>query len=207
MAPRNASSTKAKQSGLPRVPGWVWLLSGLLLALTVSLGIALGPTLLAIAPVVTHPGGPSRFESRYIPSEAMAPTLIAGDRLTVDKQAYQKQPVQRQDIILFWPPEKAALPGQEPMEHLFRVIGLPGETMQITQGKVLIQGAPISEPYLQEAPSYEWGPQQVPQDHYFVLGDNRNNSYDSHYWGFVPQASITGKAVKIFWPSARITDL
>ncbi|HEY9877973.1 MAG TPA: signal peptidase I [Leptolyngbyaceae cyanobacterium] len=209
MGPRNASSTrKGKLSAqFPRAPWWVWLLSGLLLALAISVGMTFGPTLLAVAPILTQPQVSSRFETRYIPSESMVPTLASGDRLIIDKQAYQKQSVQRQDIVLFWPPEEAMLPGQEPIEYLFRVVGLPGETVQITRGQVLIQGQPLNEPYIQEAPGYEWGPEQVPSGHYFVLGDNRNNSYDSHYWGFVPQSSVVGKATKIFWPSARITEL
>ncbi|MCY7335464.1 MAG: signal peptidase I, partial [Chamaesiphon sp.] len=90
-----------------------------------------------------------------------------------------------------------------------RVIGLPGDRIEVKDGKVYINGKVISEKYLDEAPDYNWSSTAltpdgiVPKGHYLVLGDNRNNSYDSHYWGFVPQDKIVGKAVVRFWPIDR----
>ena len=94
-----------------------------------------------------------------------------------------------------------------------RVIGLPGDRIEVKDGKVYINGKVISEKYLDEAPNYNWSSTAltpdgiVPKGHYLILGDNRNNSYDSHYWGFVPQDKIIGKAVVRFWPIDRIGSL
>lgn len=141
-------------------------------------------------------------ESRYIASEAMIPTLQVGDRLLVDKVEYRSKPPQRRDIIVFNPTEALK---QQNFKDAFieRIIGLPGESLEVKTGKVYINGQPLQEDYIAEPPEYQHDLVKIPPDAYFVLGDNRNNSYDSHYWGFVPRDHIIGKATKIFWPPKR----
>ena len=91
-----------------------------------------------------------------------------------------------------------------------RVIGVPGDRVEVSNGKVYINGTAIAENYLKEAPNYNWSSTEltadgvVPKGQYLVLGDNRNNSYDSHYWGFVPKDKIVGKAVVRYWPIDRV---
>lgn len=139
------------------------------------------------------------FEARYIPSGAMEPTLQIGDKLLIDKHTYKSEEPKRGDIILFNPTE--TLRQQNFQTALIkRVIGLPGETVEIKTGRVYINTRPLQEDYIQEPPDYQYGPVKVPTNSYFVLGDNRNNSYDSHYWGFVPRSLIFGKAIGIYCP-------
>ncbi|MBE9032045.1 signal peptidase I, partial [filamentous cyanobacterium LEGE 11480] len=85
-----------------------------------------------------------------------------------------------------------------------RVIGLPGEKIEVKEGKVFINDKVIQENYTKEIPNYTWGPKQVPENSYVVFGDNRNNSYDSHYWDFVPHGKIVGRAIVRFWPPNRV---
>lgn len=87
---------------------------------------------------------------------------------------------------------------------IHRVIGVPGDKVEVKGGKVYINNQPLEENYIEEAPDYQLGPVTVPANSYFVLGDNRNNSFDSHYWGFVPRENIIGKATKRFWPPERM---
>ncbi|MEB3293428.1 MAG: signal peptidase I [Synechococcales bacterium] len=142
-------------------------------------------------------------EPRYIPSGSMLPTLKVDDRLIVDKVSYMFAAPQRGDIVVFNPTK--ALQDQDYKDAFIkRVIGLPGEKVAVHNGIVYINDQPLRENYLKEAPNYEFEPQVVPEGHYLVLGDNRNNSYDSHYWGFVPKDKIIGKAVVRFWPFDRM---
>jgi signal peptidase I len=143
-------------------------------------------------------------EARYIASSAMEPTLQINDRVIIDKLNYRFQEPQRKDIIIFLPTEE--LKKQKFNEAFIkRLIGLPGETVAVKDGKVYINDRALEENYIAEPPAYNYESVRVPENSYFVLGDNRNNSYDSHYWGFVPRANIFGKASKIFWPPDRAT--
>jgi signal peptidase I len=147
-------------------------------------------------------------EARYIPSGSMLPTLQINDRLIVDKISYRFNMPQRGDIVVFSP--TPALEKQNFHDAFIkRVIGLPGDKVEVKGGRVYINDQPLREDYIgaDERPQYQWGPQVVPKDSYLVLGDNRNNSYDSHYWGFVPRENIIGRAVVRFWPPNRAGEI
>jgi signal peptidase I len=139
-------------------------------------------------------------EARYIPSGSMLPTLEINDRLVIDKVSYDFSDPHRGDIVVFHPPESL----HQKEAFIKRVIGLPGETVEVKQGQVLIDGQPIEESYIEAPPDYHWGPETVPGDSYLLLGDNRNNSFDGHYWGFVSKDRIIGRAAIRFWPLDRI---
>lgn len=143
-------------------------------------------------------------EARYIPSGSMEPTLQINDRLVIEKVSYYFNPPERGDIVVFWPPENIFEGQQSRDAFIKRVIGLPGDTVQVTNGTVLVNDEPLNEDYIKAEPDYEWGPETVPDDSYLVLGDNRNSSFDSHSWGFVPRENIIGKAVVRFWPPSRV---
>ncbi|WP_310410109.1 signal peptidase I [Chamaesiphon sp. OTE_8_metabat_110] len=144
-------------------------------------------------------------EPRYIPSESMLPTLAVGDRLVVEKLSYYTHPPQRGDIVVFVPPPQLQEQGYlEDQAFIKRVIGLPGEKIAVKNGRVYVNGELLIESYTAEAPSYAMSPMLVPPDRLFVMGDNRNNSNDSHVWGFLPQANIIGHACFRFWPIERL---
>jgi signal peptidase I len=129
-----------------------------------------------------------------VQSISMQPTLFERDFVLVNKLAYKLGDLNRRDVVVFQPPIEAE---KEP--YIKRVIGLPGDTVRVTNGVVYINDLPLQESYEAAPPSYngEW---KVPQGRVFVLGDNRNNSSDSHLWGMVPVDNIIGKAVVVYWP-------
>lgn len=142
-------------------------------------------------------------EARYIPSSSMEPTLQINDRLIIEKVSYRFSKPQRGDVIVF--NATPALEAQNFREAFIkRIIGLPGDTVAVKNGQVIVNGKVLREFYIKEPPNYEYGPVKVPENEYLVLGDNRNNSYDSHYWGFVPEDKIIGRAIIRFWPPQRI---
>jgi signal peptidase I len=115
----------------------------------------------------------------------------------------------RGDVIVF--KFHLVSPGQEERDFIKRVIGVPGDTVEVRDGTVFINGSPLKEDYILATPNYTYGPKTVPPDHYFVLGDNRRNSYDSHQWPtecsqqqgsceFVPEENIIGQAWVRYWP-------
>ncbi len=148
-------------------------------------------------------------EARFIPSGSMEPTLQIDDRLVVEKISYRFNPPKRGDIIVFEAPQAAldAVGSTHKDAYIKRVIGLPGETIEVKNGEVLIDGKALAEPYIKAPPDYLWGPEVVPQGQYLVFGDNRNQSSDGHVWGFLPQDRIIGRAVVRFWPPDRIGGL
>jgi len=127
---------------------------------------------------------------------SMEPTLKSGEFVIVNKLAYKLGNPILGDVIVFHYPRD---PDQE---YIKRVIGVPGDRIQISNGQVTINDVPIEEPYIAAAPNYqsEW---TVPEESLFVLGDNRNNSSDSHNWGPVPMENVIGKAFFVYWPPEK----
>ena len=161
----------------------------------------------------------------YIPSESMDPTLAIGDRVFVNKVVYDLGDITRGDVIVFedphpgagtdrgpvdgflhWLGEGIGLAQPEDEDFIKRVIGLPGETVEIRDNVVYIDGEPLDEPYLTDDAQRSNGDfplRQVPDDALFVMGDNRGNSADSRYGlGFVPVAKVIGRAFIVIWPPA-----
>lgn len=144
-------------------------------------------------------------EPRYIPSESMFPTLTTGDRLVVEKVAYKFHPPAKGDIIVFEPPAKLRLLGYEKNQAFIkRAIATAGETVAVKNGVVYVNNQPLAESYIAAPPKYDLVPVTVPEGQLFVMGDNRNNSNDSHIWGFLPTENVIGHAVLRFWPFERI---
>ncbi len=155
-------------------------------------------------------------EPRYIPSGSMLPTLEINDRLIIEKISNYTQEIKRGDILVFYPPDaqpKERGPVNVTMRwlgltneeaYIKRVVGLPGESIAVHDGKVLINGKAISEGYIKEAPAYEMAAVKVPAGHLFMMGDNRNNSADSHVWGPLPVNNVIGHASFRFWPPDRV---
>ena len=156
-----------------------------------------------------------------IPTGSMEDTLLIGDHLLVNKFVYGPAPtalerallpvgtIKRGEVLVFKYPEDPE------RDFIKRIIGLPGETVELREKKVYINGKPLDEPYvhfltapaepseLHEVTSFDvrerYGPVTVPPDHYFAMGDNRDFSLDSRYWGFVPRDNIMGKPLVIYW--------
>lgn len=142
----------------------------------------------------------------YVSSGSMLPTLEVNDRLMVDKLSYHWSNPDRGDIVVFSPTEELK---RRNLKDTFikRVIGLPGEKVEIKEGRVYISDRLLQEKYIDEKLVYQWGPVTVPSNSYLVMGDNRDNSYDSRYWGFVPRDNIIGKAVVRYWSPKGIGEI
>jgi signal peptidase I len=124
---------------------------------------------------------------------SMEPTLHNGEFVIVNKLAYKFGEPKHGDVIVF------RYPRDPEQEYIKRIIGLPGDRIRIVNGEVYVNDELIDEPYIAAAPRYqsEW---RVPEGSLFVLGDNRNNSSDSHNWGPVPMEYVIGKALFVYWP-------
>lgn len=130
-----------------------------------------------------------------IPSGSMLPTIQLQDRILANRLVYRFQPIERGDIIVFKPPQGV----NQSIPYVKRVIGLPGDTVEIRNNQVLVNGEEFVVPQA-VTPVYTQAPELVPDDQLFVMGDNRNESSDSHIWGFVPEDNVIGKAQLIYWP-------
>jgi len=140
----------------------------------------------------------------HIPTESMVPTLMVKDRLLVNKFIYRFMEPSRGDIALF----ENQQGGGDPL--IKRVVGLPGDRLELRRGEVYIDGAFLEEPYLKRdacepglPKTCSFGPVTVPEGHYFMMGDNRTNSLDSRFFGPVPEDDIFGEALVRFWPPGR----
>jgi signal peptidase I len=128
-----------------------------------------------------------------VDGDSMVPTLISGEYVVVNRLSYRLGSPQRGDIIVFHFPRNP----QE--EYIKRIIGVPGDVIEVMNGTVNINRQPLDENYLNVETNYT-GRWEVPADQLFVLGDNRNNSSDSHDWGMVPMDYVVGKAILVYWP-------
>lgn len=156
--------------------------------------------------------------ARMVPSASMAPTFLTGDRILVRPEAVAAGGVKRGDVLIFKPPFRY-VPGESDLSdswvpgflavsdeqtYVKRVVGLPGDTVKVVKGEgVWVNGRPLAEGYVMDRPHYDWGPQRVPDGQLFMLGDNRNNSFDSHYWGFLPVGNVVGRPIAVIWPPRR----
>lgn len=142
-------------------------------------------------------------------SGSMEPTIAISDRLFIEKV----EPLSHYsfgDIVVFHPP----VPGEEDERYVKRLIGLPGDKIEVRKGVLYRNDEPVQEDYVKEAMHYEYGPVVVPEDHYFFLGDNRNNSKDSHLWRdvqgkptpFVDKREIIGKVMFRYFPMPGLVE-
>ena len=147
---------------------------------------------------------------------SMEPTLRSNEFLIVNKATYTRvdgTPIERvissrepgAPVFLFGEPSRGDIvvfrfPAQPDKDFIKRIIGVPGDTIEIRNGRVILNGTPQDEPYISREPSYDTPRTVVPPGNYFVLGDNRPNSSDSHVWGFVPADNLIGKAWFAYWP-------
>lgn len=139
------------------------------------------------------------FQPFIIPSESMYPTLQIGDRIMVNKLSYHIGDPDRGDVIVFKYPQDPS------RDFVKRLIAKGGETVEIRDSKLYINGQLTPEEYLPPDLDFgDYGPEVVPPGTYFMLGDNRNSSDDSRSWGMLPEENIIGKAVIIYWPPDRI---
>jgi signal peptidase I len=151
-----------------------------------------------------------------IPSGSMEPTLMIGDRIVVDKLSYHLHAVGRSDIVVFSRPPNERCAGPPVPDLVKRIIGLPGETVSLSDGQVVINGKVLAEPWLPVSVRHATtpGPTQaayslhkpfvIPAHDVFVMGDNRENSCDSRWWGAIPESTIVGKTDMIIWPLSRL---
>jgi signal peptidase I len=128
-----------------------------------------------------------------VDGSSMEPSLQSGEFVIVNRLAYKLGSPEIGDVVVFH------FPGDPGQEYIKRIIGLAGDTVMVNDGQVLINGQPLDEPYIAATPRYN-GKWEVPIDHIFVLGDNRNNSSDSHNWGAVPMENVVGEAFFVYWP-------
>lgn len=163
----------------------------------------------------------------YIPSGSMVPTILVNDRVMVSKLNYRFGEPQRGDIVVFHSPyndvrdsesipelvvrhvlEAVGIRTAATDEFIKRVVGLPGETIEVRGNVVFIDGQPLSEPYLPPGTRMpDMAPQEIPADHVFVMGDNREGSSDSRKFGPIPTSDIVGEAVLRIWPPSRLGGL
>jgi signal peptidase I len=147
-----------------------------------------------ILAVIVFLGARATIQTYIVIMTSMEPNFHEGERVVVNKAAYFFGEPQRGDVVIF------VAPNQQQDDFIKRVIGLPGDTVEIKSKAVYINGVPLDEPYIKSAPLYTMSKMVVPDKSYFVMGDNRNNSNDSHYGWYLPRSNLIGKAWLTTWP-------
>ncbi len=192
----------AKTGTASHIGGIAWdLAQTLLLAVAIFLGIRL---VIQNFKVEGTSMEPSLHNGQYlivikaaytrIDGTPLATVLDRGSQTSPQTPEYLLGPPSRGDIAVFLSPT----PGER--DFIKRIIGVPGDTVEVRGGETYLNGKPLTEPYIRGPANYEVAPQVVPKGYYFVLGDNRPNSSDSHVWGFLPAENLIGKAWLSYWP-------
>ncbi len=140
------------------------------------------------------------LETRVIYQTSMQPTIEPGERFFVSKISYRMHDPERGDVIILHPPSNGDV---DVTPNIKRIIGLPGETIEIKNGTVYIDGLVLQEPYLVEETTGTVSLFTIPEDSYFVMGDHRSVSYDSRAWGTLARKEIIGKTILRYWPLSR----
>jgi signal peptidase I len=146
-------------------------------------------------------------EPRYIPSLSMYPSFEINDQLAVEKVTKWVRPPDRREVVVFDPPPSFwELSQRRPDGEALikRVVAVAGDEVEVRAGQLFINGEAQEEPYTNERAEYTLPPMRVPPGSVFVLGDNRNHSFDSHYWGFLPVKNVIGRATFTYWPPNRL---
>jgi signal peptidase I len=145
------------------------------------------------------------YQPVKVEGTSMMPALVDQERIFINKFVYRfgVSGIRRGDTVVFW------FPGDSSKSYIKRVIGIPGDRVQVVDGRVFVNGEQLDEPYVPEGyrDHSSHGPTVVPSDQYFVLGDHRSSSNDSRTWGTVPRRFIYGKAVFVYWPLERLGRL
>lgn len=189
-----------------------WLLRELPVLILVALLIAMGVKALVA-------------QAFFIPSASMVPTLLKGDRVLVSRLSYRLHEPRRGDVVVFASPiggdsekddrsaptralhfvfESVGLRQPSTEDFIKRVVALPGETVESRAGRIYVDGRPLGEPYLAQAPVGDFAPKKVPAGRLWVMGDNRNGSHDSRVFGPIDDATVVGRAVLRIWPPLRL---
>ena len=148
----------------------------------------------AILALIIFLGAQATIQTFVVVMTSMEPSFHDGQRLLVNKAGFIFGDPERGDVVIF------EAPNGRGGDYIKRVIGLPGDTIEIRDKEVYIDGSKLDEPYIMDAPTYILAEQEIPENHYFVLGDNRNNSDDSHHGWVVPRENMIGKAWISTWP-------
>jgi signal peptidase I len=140
------------------------------------------------------------YQPVKVEGTSMMPSLVNQERIFINKFVYRFSKIQRGDTVVF------QFPGDPSKSYIKRVIGMPGDTVTVDHGTVIVNGKALDEPYVPEEnrDTHSYPPQVVPADSYYVLGDHRNSSNDSRNWGTVRRGYIYGKAVFVYWPLDRL---
>lgn len=144
------------------------------------------------------------IEPRFIPSLSMFPTFDIGDQLLVDKVSKVVRPFQRRDVVVFNPPEAYIDLTGNTEALIKRIVAIGGDAVEVKDRHLYVNGILQVENYINDDPDYDLPLTTVPKGMLLVLGDNRNRSFDSHVWGFLPERNIVGRAVLKYWPPSRV---